>query len=258
MKKSKITYIEENEFEYPKILYKYRHLNDKFYENILLDNTLYFSSPRDFEDDNDCRLKEKFPPKKKLFQFFLSISKKENICYSRKQHRNWASFWSKKSPLASISKLTSFSEKYADLFCDIFGVCSLTYDCENTDMWRKYSDNFTGICIGFDTEKILSIAGGGGLVLYSEKLPTMDFIKDDNQEKYIKNIYSKADKWSFEKEYRLHKIWKQPPISKERNIKLPENSIVEIILGNKISEKNKNKLLELININLKNIIIKEF
>ena len=53
-------------------------------------------------------------------------------------------------------------------------------------------------------------------------------------QKHIKKIFYKEKKWSFEKEYRLHKMWTHNATNDERNIEIPNNCIVKIILGKKM------------------------
>lgn len=86
---------------------------------------------------------------------------------------------------------------------------------------------------------------GGGEVQYSDELPTIDFINDDFKTKHIKNIFFKEIKWQFEQEYRLHKMWKNDISNAERNITLPEDCIVEIILGKRMSDKDKEEIKSL-------------
>ena len=87
---------------------------------------------------------------------------------------------------------------------------------------------------------------GSGEVQYSDELPTIDFINDDFKTKYIKSIFFKETKWQFEQEYRLHKIWENDTSNAERNIKLPEDCIVEIILGKRMSDKDRGEIKSLV------------
>lgn len=75
----------------------------------------------------------------------------------------------------------------------------MTADCNNDEMWRKYANNYQGICVGFDTDLLLECVGGDGEVEYVEKLPIIDFAKDDFKLKHIKlkhikNIFYKEEK----------------------------------------------------------------
>jgi len=194
----------------------------------------------------DCNIPERFPAKDELYDIFLSKSKKENPFSSRQVHRAYARYWNKHSPLANPTQLKKHIEYFNKDFNDRFGVCSLTAISNNSDMWKKYANDSKGICIGFDAAKLFDVIGGGGEIIYVDKLPTIDFINDDLQTKHGKNIFFKEDKWSFEKEYRLHKFWAEPPSPDERNILMPDNCIVEVILGKDMTNENKEEITTLI------------
>ena len=239
-------YVEGKEFSFPKILYKYRDWDNAYHKAILLENKIYLSPPRDFEDKMDCNLPEKFPPKEELFDIFLEKSKQENPTGSEQEHKDFADCWSEKSPLANPPELRKLISEFNDEFNSRFGILSVTEDCSNEDMWNKYANNSHGICIGFDTAKLFSVVGGGGEVIYEENLPVIDFINDDFKTKHAKNIFFKEKSWAFEKEYRLHKFWKDSPTQEDRNIAMPKDCIVEVILGKSISEENKNEISRLV------------
>ena len=61
----------------------------------------------------------------------------------------------------------------------------------------------------------------------------------------MKNIYFKEEKWSFEKEYRLHKMWQHNVNNDERNIELPTDCIVKIILGKDMPTSKKEEIVQI-------------
>ncbi|MBN2729749.1 MAG: DUF2971 domain-containing protein [Bacteroidales bacterium] len=240
-------YVDGTDFSTPKVLFKYRDWDNHFHKSILLENRIYLSPPRDFEDKMDCNLPEEFPSKNELYDIFLGKSKKKNPTGTRQTHRAFARYWSKKSPLANRQELNRLISEFNDEFNERFGILSVTADCSNEDMWKKYGNDSQGICIGFDTEKLFGVVGGGGEVVYEDKLPVIDFINDDFKTKHVKNIFFKEKSWEYEKEYRLHKFWKDNPSSEDRNIAMPEGCILKVILGKNISEENKNEITKIMN-----------
>lgn len=241
------------------ILYKYRDWNNPYHKRILLENRAFFAAPNSFEDIKDCNVPENFPPLSKLYDLFLERSKKDNSNYSRAEHRKYARYWSKHSPLANPTKLKNEVKIYNDLFFNSrFGILSLTANSENDIMWEKYGNMHTGFCIGFNADILFNVvAGGGGNVLYVDDLPIIDFIKDDFREKHIKNTFYKEKKWEFEQEYRLHKTWKRTISDVERNIEFPINCIVEIILGKNMSEPYKQEIKDIMKSKYPHAKIKE-
>ena len=57
--------------------------------------------------------------------------------------------------------------------------------------------------------------------------------------KHVENIFFKENKWSFEQEYRLHKMWESDASNNERCIHFPIESLVEIRLGKNMSQDAK-------------------
>lgn len=242
----RVEYIDNIKFEHPAILYKYRCWNNDLHKKILLENKLYLASPKDFEDIYDCNIPEKFPSGNELYTFFLDKAKKDNPEWTRQERRKFAREWSKKSPLAKPKELTVLVDKFNKEFNNRFGVLSMTSDRNNDEMWCKYANDHQGFCVGFDTNLLFDCVGGGGEVQYVEKLPVIDFVKDDFKSKHIKNIFFKESKWSFEKEYRLHKMWQHDVVDSERNIELPNDCIVQIILGAKMPDFEKEEIKEIV------------
>lgn len=239
----RIEYIDGKEFRYPVILYKYRDWDNLKHRNILQDNTIYFASPKSFEDIYDCNVPESFPVGTKLYDMFLQKSKVDYPNKTRQEHREFARHWSKHSPLAKPRLLKEKIEQFNTVFNNRFGVLSLTANPHNEGMWEKYGNSHKGFCVGFDTGKLFEAESiGGGEVQYSDELPTIDFINDDFKTKHIKNIFFKETKWQFEQEYRLHKMWKNDVSNADRNIKLPKGCIVGIILGKRMSNNDKENI----------------
>ena len=233
-------------FNHPKILYKYRDWNNEYHKRILTENKIYLSSPCQFEDKYDCNLTEIFPPKSELYDCFLKIA---NINYpnmSRREKREFARYWSQHSPLAHPDERSKIVTEYTQEFNDRFGVLSMTADFNNNAMWEKYANQHKGLCIGFDSEMLFERVGGGGKVEYVNHLPVIEFLKDDVKLWHIKNIFFKEDKWSFEKEYRLHKMWEDKATDDERNIELPQSCIREVILGKDMPPQDKEEIQEII------------
>ena len=127
-------------------------------------------------------------------------------------------------------------------FNNRFGVLSMTANSANDEMWKKYANDHKGFCVGYNTNTLFKYVGGGGPVQYADELPTIDFAKDNYEIKHVKNIFYKEKKWAFEDEYRLHSMWPQPPTVEQRNIKLTDECIVEIILGKSMSKESKDEI----------------
>ena len=117
-------------------------------------------------------------------------------------------------------------------------------------MWSHYGDNHSGYCVGFYEEKIRNseLISVGGMVNYNnnEDYPFIDPLSDKIVEKSILRTQNKSKKWSYEKEYRVMKIFYPKIASNEdRTIRFDDDFYAEIILGLNISEKDKNEIVEI-------------
>jgi hypothetical protein len=146
------------------------------------------------------------------------------------------------------------SEQFAE-FDNRFGVLSLTANPKLYVMWDKYSDKHQGFCVGFNSQKMFKLLGGGGEVVYYDKLP--DIFPFDSQElEHFKQVFSKESKWSFEEEYRTHKFYEIPATIADRRIKLTKDCYKEIIFGAFILEQHKQEIISVCN--EQNIIVEYY
>lgn len=243
--------------EIPKVVYKYRKWDNDFHKRILMKNEVYYSSPRDFEDELDCYPPVIYPEGQELFMYLLKYSMNNYLNRSIVWHIWNATEMYKRSPLSLPYELQTIETGNKDAFNKRFGVLSLTTDCNNDAMWDKYADNHKGFCVGFDTNRLFaSRKGGCGAVNYYETLPAIIYAKDSLDVKIIKTIYNKEKKWEFEHEFRFHTMWQENE-KIERNCRLQWNTIVEIILGKNMPTAYREEIKEIVGINHPNAQIIE-
>ena len=240
----------------PHVVYKYRIWDNHFHRRILENNELYFSDPRDFEDPFDCNPPIKYPEGHSLFIYILNYSLKHNIYMNYVEHIWFSSKMYANSPMAFPDKLKELKKEMDDEFNKHFGVLSLTEDCSNEHLWNEYANNHRGFCVGFDTQKLFDIVKGAcGQVQYQSPLPSIDYAKDSLDEKIVKTVYYKEKKWEEEKEYRFHKLWAKNECV-NRNVKLFDETIVEVILGKNMAQSDKNSIAQLVKAKYPKAVIK--
>lgn len=232
---------------HPHILYKYRIWDNLYHKKVLEDSSVYLSPPRDFEDKMDCNPAQIYPSGISLFRFLLRY--KQDLPFI--QRVNFALKWYNVSPINYPDELKNIKNQIDNVFNDHFGVLSLTTDSRNDFLWERYADHHKGFCVGFDWNRITRFIRGGGKVIYVKRLPVIDFANDDDDTKIIKTIIYKEKKWEKENEYRLFKIWDvgQKVI---RNIKLPQDAIVQVVLGKRMSAENKREIKKIVSIKYPN------
>lgn len=195
---------EINKIALPATLYKYRTLQ-KYHIDILINNVVYFAAPNSFDDPKDCRPPENYPDKQTVYNYLWSQSVKANKQISFKERELIVNEQLKNSPILDVNRRKELIDNLFIDYCSCHGVLSVTANCENDKMWDDYADGHKGICIGFNSQKLASISGGGGHVNYCNELPHVNILKDSIEEEHIKRVYYKELKWEYEEEYRLHK-----------------------------------------------------
>jgi hypothetical protein len=225
---------------YPKVVYKYRNWNDKYHQDLLYENHLYLSSPKDFNDPFDCRIPVCFDlldTQEKLMEYAkkkVDQQAKRLIKMGRDLNQEL------KIVLNKLSDLKKLQEEHSQLLFESqekhFGILSLSKRWDSILMWSHYANNHTGFCVGFWEEKLRTsgLIGGGGPVLYNPKdeFPLLDPFQDNEHKTMYERLHHKAFDWGYEEEYRLTKIfYPNKPTEIERIVKVPDNFFAEIIIG---------------------------
>lgn len=239
--------IELEKLDLPDLIYKYRDWSDDYHKTILTKRQVFLASPSSFEDKLDCKIPIRYDllTEKDIFDKYLYYSKLDNPGWNRGKHRSHAREWTKKSPLKNPDTAKVFQEQFFQDFFERFGVLSLTADHENHDMWKKYSGDYKGFCVGFNTTIMFDSLGGGGNVNYFDELPIIfPEPKHSLEEQHLYQVYSKERKWEFEKEYRTHKFSYKPLTSDQRIVTLPPEAYNCIILGKDMPAGTKENLKE--------------
>jgi hypothetical protein len=231
---------------FPKTVYKYRSWADNFHKEIISEQVVFMARPTSFEDPLDCKLLKRYDllTDKDIYNKYLESSKQDNPSWTRQQHRQFAREWFKKSPMRNKEHIKQLQNEHFSEFDNRFGVLSLTANPNLYTMWDKYSDKHQGFCVGFDTKKMFKNLGGGGEVIYYDKLP--DILPFDSyEEEHFKQVFSKETKWAFEEEYRTHRFYPQLATVADRRIKLPKDCYKEIIFGANQSEVHKQEIISI-------------
>lgn len=235
-----IDYSELSKMNLPPVLYKYRSFSNPNHIKILTENSVYFAPPNSFEDPLDCRPPEVLPDGSVIWQHFWNISLKDYPDLSTETRLVYTEELIRNSPISDPDKIEGLLNSLFQDYCRCHGVLSLTADPNNEAMWNKYADNHQGFCVGFDSGKIAMISGGGGPVTYCDELPKILIWLDDLATEHVKRVFYKEKKWEFEKEYRLHRVWSLDALNNDvnRNVSLPDGSIVSIICGRNMPAEN--------------------
>lgn len=217
------------------IIYKYINKEDGM--KVLVDNTMKFSRPFDFNDPFDCSLK--------LLSF---INIPENLI---KEHIDKGilvlehgdeklSYKELAQKADSIYKEEKMKKVLKDLKEDLWISC---FSKKNDEilMWSHYAKGHTGFCIGFNIERLSdSIDFIRNEVKYKDQFNKINFFND--QKALEKWISIKSPEWSYESEVRLRTNSTRTDFLNPYGItKIDKRSISEIYIGCKTELDNGEK-----------------
>lgn len=131
---------------------------------------------------------------------------------------------------------------------------------DNLAMWYHYANQYSGICIEYDMSQFDILNSRSRFmypVIYAETLPDINEQIKNFETQHV-NLYTwvalhKKMEWNYEDEWRLvfNGIYKE-----DTNLYFP--AISAIYLGNKIKDKNKKRIINLVrneNINIYNMVL---
>jgi hypothetical protein len=151
------------------------------------------------------------------------------------------------------NELPQLQNEYNSLYSqgvdNFYGVLSLSERWDSILMWSHYGDFHKGYCVGFREEKLRnSIFATGGRVMYPKdnKFPEISPLEQDEAKVMVIQTHAKSTEWSYEKEYRLAKLF-YPKIATtaDRIQKIPDNFFAEIIIGINASPQTKAELIQI-------------
>jgi hypothetical protein len=247
----------------PPILYKYRSWNVKYHKDFLQIPTLWFASPKTFEDENDSRNIPRYDKltDRQAYIKFLQISKELNPQFIQVQHEDFAKSQLNDTRFRNKEYMIRIQDIFQNAVNNNMGVLSLSMSGANEYlMWRKYANAFHGIRIGYDTEKLLAFlfgkGFGGGPVIYDKLLPEIlpsPFM--DISEQHIKRIYFKEQKWDFEDEYRINIFREYTLTDRDRLVEIDSDVIKEVTLGYILSNPEVKEINQIVRNKLDNVIV---
>lgn len=204
----------------PKILYKYRTV-DKYTLASLVNRSIWFSSPSDFNDPFDCQIEiTHIEPTKAEYSEMISKGLRTTAQETGqiiKAEVPPKLFDGDSLSTAACLTIKRFKDTI-DRNMSNLGVLSLSEIYDSTTMWGHYADSHKGICIGYKTKDLVPTPEVEKGLLKIDYKPH-DEIKVDSFELFARYntslspnkfdqindqmVSTKTDDWSYEKEWRL-------------------------------------------------------
>jgi hypothetical protein len=234
------------------IVYKYRSWTNAQHCDILYENELYLSSPRDFNDPFDCRVVPDLTlldtdEKIEKYARKIAIGSFEKILKSGVEVNQVIDGFVTRLK----TDLTAENQFYQQTFYEAqdkhYGILSLTYRWDSILMWAHYASYHQGFCVGFDKQKLdnSQLFGKGGPVDYNDEFPRIDPFDNDLVRLGFIETHTKATNWAYEDEYRLFQRDNNGYTTDKRKIKVPNDFFKEIIVGLSFPEADISKIKRL-------------
>jgi hypothetical protein len=211
-------------------VYKYFTLNQNFY-NTIINQTLWFSKAKDFNDPFDCNF---VIDEKPSYEDFLAYCCEFEVI-EKEQDKDFLKL------LYESGEFRSIIEDQANKVLEIKdqgGLCCFTGSCTNLLMWSHYANSHKGVCLKFDykilKESFISIYP----VTYQLDYPCLNIFKDFW--KAIHDLHTiKSIDWAYEKEIR---------IIEERSglFNFKPEALKAVIFGAKTSEEERLTIMKLL------------
>ncbi|MHB9141951.1 MAG: DUF2971 domain-containing protein [Paludibacter sp.] len=246
------------------LVYKFRDCENEFHRRMLLENEIYFASPRSFNDPFDCHIDYNF----------------SNLTYAeREDYINDQILFLKEESLLDVDlteegarkkledifrdpiKLHSMQDEYNKENFDtlnknigVFSCCQSTVSdkgWQNILLWSHYANGHKGFCVGFNKEKLCNMFTRGEIVEsdYPKLKPIVALRRDIDEmmTSFRTEISHKSKVWAYEKEFRFVKINTANSFEigltyKDRTVKLPLGIIEEVTMGLETDEWQKNAI----------------
>lgn len=137
--------------------------------------------------------------------------------------------------------LSKFTSKVLEMLRE-YGIISFSEVCDNLLMWSHYGGNHYGICLGFEVEN--TRVNNIYKVKYTNKYPNYkinEMLAAENRITYVTKLINKVTctksiDWKYEKE------WRQLFENESDCLQPYPGKLVEIVLGARITETNKEKI----------------
>lgn len=187
----------------PATVYKYESFNVRFLINLKA-QSLYFGSPRNFNDPYDCAITataaDPSPDQIELVkQHYLS-----DPSLSPSLKRQLESMPPDELRQQLVNGANKAVTNARETFLNTKGVTCFSERNDDLLMWAHYGGQYKGICLAFNTDKdpFTKLRP----VRYIDAIPQIDivdFTVNKNHDKMLDDLYcTKSNSWKYEKEWR--------------------------------------------------------
>lgn len=240
----KITYL-----SFPRYIFRYYRINENFIET-LSGPYLWFSKPDQLNDPFDCMDVIEGNASIEEIRWYVGRYLDDPIAQGKYGDAAADGYKPLSKDDAALEKFRTGFQKSVSFFhwakMKQISVCCFSDQADVPLMWSHYADGHRGVCVAYDTEKLIENAKFSLYeVEYTPEFPTWNPVKERmiHGETDLFNVRfdqsvlcTKTMDWTYEQEHRLLSH------SEGRN-EISKNAIFAVLLGYKMTKEDKSKIV---------------
>ena len=235
----------------PDCLYKYISWDKEYYEKIILENEIFFSSVKNFNDpfDSTIPLRYDIGTDDQIMDLFVKLIRNDNPNLTDDEVKRIARNEMRYDDVRGVKRIQNTIDNQREIIATKYGIFSASYRFDSILMWSHYSNLHKGLCIRFNCEKFKDYIENEcpkndwiivwDNVEYRNNYPNLNPFKMETYDQIMKSLLIKSELWIYEKEIRFILF-----DFSNKVLKLPDGIIDQIILGCKISPNDRQELIE--------------
>jgi hypothetical protein len=235
----------------PNYVYKYISWDNEFHKRIVLNNELFFSSVKNFNDPFDSTIPLRYDKgtDDQLFDLFVQIIHRENPIFTDDKVKEMAKNELYNNDVRNALRIQNTIENQRELIATKYGIFSTSYRYNSVLMWSHYSNLHKGICIRINCKKFQDFIKNEcpkndyiivwDKVEYKKDYPILNPFRLTDYEQIMKSLLLKSVIWKYEEEIRFILF-----TYSNRILTIPDGIIDQIILGCRTSKNHTQELID--------------
>lgn len=234
-------------------LYHYQAYNADYLREVIVNGTLHFSRPSDFNDPWDCKpwydADSIADPDvfERHVQWYIGVTRKHRPDIPIDQVNERARFF-RRDPSALAAKIQEFSLAMGEAINAQYRVYCLSTQSNCELMWAHYTQKHRGVCLEFSVANELFCTAFP--VHYALAYPRFLMTNHSGSDQHIAPLLSKSSAWSYENEFRLISDERGDPkdtiVTRAGKRDMPLKSLTAVILGCLAPESTKQSIIQMI------------
>lgn len=233
----------------PEYVYKYISWDKEYHKKIILENKIFFSSVKNFNDpfDSTVPLRYDIGTNDQIFDLLVKLIRNDNSNLTDDEVKRIARNEMRYDDVRGVNRIQNTINNQRELIATKIGIFSASYRFDSILMWSHYSNLHKGLCIRINCEKFNDYIENEcpkndciivwGNAEYKKDYPILNPFEMSDDDQIMKSLLIKSKIWIYEKEIRFILF-----TYSNKELTLHDGIIDQIMLGCKISKDDKREL----------------